>query len=101
MYRVEVSDKANNDLNKILFYIARELVAPQAATAFVEAVYACYDRLEDNPFTYEVCRDPKLQSKGYRRVVIKNYIMLYKIYDQELVIVHRFFYGRQDYANLI
>ena len=100
MYRVEVSDSAEHDLERIISYIAGELNAPDAASSFADKVYECYSKLEENPFIFEKCRDPKLQQEGYRRVVIKNYLMLYKIYD-EFVIVHRFFYGRQNYAELI
>ena len=101
MYRVDISNSAEYELDKILAYISEDLAAPQAAVSFVDEVYACYDRLEENPYVYEACRDPRLNRKGYRRAVIKNYVMLYKIYDHELVIVHHFFYGGQDYARLV
>ncbi|MCL2373588.1 MAG: type II toxin-antitoxin system RelE/ParE family toxin [Defluviitaleaceae bacterium] len=101
MYRVDISNRADYELDKILAYISEDLVAPQAAVSFVDEVYACYDRLEENPYIYEACRDQRLSREGYRRAVIKNYVMLYKIYDHELVIVHHFFYGGQDYAKLV
>lgn len=102
MYNLDITDHADEDLDKILTYIEEDLSSPGAATAFADKVYECYDRLEDNPYIYEECRDPKLKAEGYRRAVIKNYILLYKIYENEKqVIVHRFFYGRQDYVNLI
>ena len=101
MCKVEVSDKADYDLDCILAYISEDLDAPQAAALFADAVYDCYNRLENNPYIFEECRDPKLKRRGYRRAVIKNYIMLYKIHDDSLVIIHHFFYGAQDYANLV
>ena len=101
MYKVDISDRANYELDRILSYIAKDLDAPQAASDFVDEVYKCYDRLENNPYIFEKCRDTRLQSEGYRRAVIKNYVMLYKIYGQELVIVHHFFYGGQDYEKLV
>jgi len=101
MYRVEISHNADYELDSILSYITEDLAAPQAAASFADEVYECYNRLEENPYVYEACRDPKLQSEGYRRVVIKNYVMLYKIYDHELVVVHHFFYSGQDYAKLV
>ena len=101
MYRVDISNSADYELDKIIAYISKELEAPMAALSFVDEVYACYDRLEENPYIYEACRDPRLNREGYRRAVIKNYVMLYKIYDHELVIVHHFFYSGQDYAKLV
>ena len=79
MYRVDVSTEAEHDLDSILSYIAEDLAAPQAAASFADGVYECYDRLEQNPYIYEVCRNPKLQKEGYRRAVIKNYVMIYKV----------------------
>jgi len=91
MYNVEISNKADFELDNILSYIAEDLDAPQAASHFADEVYKCYDRLADNPYIFEMCRDPRLQREGYRRAVIKNYVMLYKIHDHERVIVHHFF----------
>jgi len=102
MYDLEVSDKAEDDLDKIISYIADNLASPQAAASFADEVYECYERLEENPYLFEECRDVKLKKEGYRRAVIKSYVVVYKIYDeQKLVIVHRFFYSRQNYSNLI
>jgi len=101
MYRVDISNRADYELDKILTYISDDLAAPEAAVSFVDEVYECYDRLEENPYIYEAYRDPRLNREGYRRAVIKNYVMLYKIYDHELVIVHHFFYGGQDYTMLV
>jgi len=101
MYRVEISDRADYELDRILSYISEDLSAPQAASSFIDEIYECYDRLEQNPYIYEKCRDPKLRSEGYRRAIIKNYIILYKIYNDDLIIVHHFFYKGQDYTNMV
>ena len=102
MYRLVVTELAEDDLDEIVKYIAIELAAPVAATDFVEAVSDCYSRILNNPLCYEAARDLKLRLEGYRRAVIKNYIMLYKVFpDNEEVVVYRFFHGRRDYANLI
>ena len=104
MYNLEITERAEYDLDKIIKYISENLSAPQAAASFADKVYECYDRIETNPYIYEESRDPKLKKEGFRRAVIKNYIMLYKVYEDnnpKLVVIHRFFHGSQDYANLI
>jgi addiction module RelE/StbE family toxin len=102
MYRVDASDRAEEDLERIVEYISQKLSAPQAASNFLDEVYLCYDNLEENPYMYEECRDARLKIEGYRRAVINNYIMVYKVYkDNKSVIIHGFFHGRQDYAMLI
>jgi len=102
MYNLDITDNAEQDLEHIITYMIDKLSAPVAATTFADAVNDCYENLEANPYIYESCRDFKLKNEGYRRAVIKNYILVYKIYEEKkTVVVHRFFYGRQDYVNLI
>jgi len=51
---------------------------------------------------YERCHDASLEKKGYRKATIKNYVLFYKIDEAaKAVIIHRFFYGAQDYVKLI
>ena len=64
MYRVDISDSADYELDKILVYISQNLAAHQAAISFVDEVYACYERLEVNPYIYEACHDPRLNREG-------------------------------------
>ena len=51
---------------------------------------------------YEKCKDKRLEKEGYRRAVIKSYVLVYKIDEAfKKVTVIRFFYGAQDYIKLI
>jgi len=102
MYKLTITELADADLDEIMGYIAIELASPQAASDFADAIETCYANIQRNPMCYEASRDPRLREEGYRRAVIKNYIMLYKVFpDREEAIVYRFFYGRRDYVNLI
>jgi plasmid stabilization system protein ParE len=102
MYKLTVTELADADLDEIISYIAVELAAPQAASAFADGVGDCYEGIKQNPLSFETSRDLRLKDEGYRRAVIKNYIMLYKVFpERKEVVVYRFFYGRRDYVNLI
>lgn len=51
---------------------------------------------------YERCYDAFLEKKGYRKATINNYVLVYKVEEAaRTVIIHRFFYGAQDYVKLI
>lgn len=51
---------------------------------------------------YVKCQDMRLEKEGYRKVLIKNYVLVYKINeDSKTVNILRFFYGAQDYVKLI
>ena len=102
MYNVEISDRAENDLDNIIVYIAQNLAAPKAASDFADKIFDCYDNLERNPYMYGVCHDPRLHKEGYRRALVKNYVVVFKIYeDTKDVHVHAIFHGSQDYVNLV
>ena len=102
MYRLVVSELAHQDLDSIVSYISVQLSSPKAASDFLDEVDACYRHLENNPMIYAKCQDKHLEVQGYRKVVIKNYIAVYKIKEENnTVSILRFFYGAQDYINLI
>lgn len=102
MYRLIISELAHNDLDNIISYVAVQLVNPNAAANFLDELEKCYSYLKTNPFIYERCSDVRLQKEGYRKAVVKNYVLVYKV-DSTLneVIIYRFFYGAQDYAKLV
>lgn len=102
MFRLIVSELAHSDLDNIVSYIALKLASPIAAANFLDEVENCYGYLKNNPFMYERCHDAFLEKEGYRKATIKNYGLIYKIDEVDrVVIIHRFFYGAQDYVKLI
>ncbi len=102
MYKLNVSELAHQDLDKIVSYIAVQLANPSAAGDFLDEVDKCYDYLKSNPLMYAKCQDMRLEKEGYRKVLIKNYVLVYKIDEaSKAVNVLRFFYGVQDYVKLI
>lgn len=102
MYKLAVSEFAHENLDNIISYIAVQLANSIAATNFLNEVEKCYGYLKSNPFMYERCYDIRLEKEGYRKVTIKNYVLVYKIDEAaKAVIIHRFFYGAQDYVKLI
>lgn len=102
MYKLIVSELAHQDLDNIVSYIAIQLANPAAASEFLDEVEKCYGYLKDNPGMYEVCRNMRLEKEGYRRAVIKNYVVVYKTNEEaKTVFILRFFYGAQDYIKLL
>lgn len=102
MYKLIISRLAHQDLDKIVSYIAIELSNPIAASNFLNELTKCYDYLKTNPLMYELCYDKLLKKEAYRKVVIKNYLLIYTVDENSKIInIMRFFYGAQDYINLI
>ncbi len=102
MYKIEVTFLADKELEEIILYISDHLKNPTAATHFIDKVEACYTRLKSDPRMYEYCRDERLSKLRYRKVVIKNYVLIYRIDEMsKTVYILHFFYGRRDYQKLI
>lgn len=101
-YKITVTDLALKDLRNIIDYISNQLANPSAASSFLDSVAHCYNTLESMPFAFEQCRDSRLRKLGYRRYVIKKYVMVYRVSEEDrTVYILRFFYGAQDYEKLI
>ncbi len=103
MYKINVSELAHQDLELIVSYIVINLDNPSAAAAaLLDKVEECYGYLKNNPSMYAKCKNSRLEKEGYRKIPIKNYIIVYKIDEgSKTVNVLRFFYGTQDYLKLI
>ena len=101
-YKLVETPLAQQDLDAILSYLTFSLENPTAASAFADEVQKCYDVLEQMPYLYEQCRDLHLSAKGYRKAVIKHYLLIYRVDEaQKTVYLLRFFYGRQNYEALL
>lgn len=102
MYNITITDRADRELSDILEYLSVQLQNPTAATAFVEEVLSVYEALKHTPYMYELSHNLRLHRMGYHKVVIKNYVMLYRVDEQtQCVYVLHFFYGARQYEKLI
>lgn len=99
-YKLIQADSFRRDLDAVISYITLTLENKPAAAALLDAIERCYDEIERMPLMYEACHGPHLRELGYRRVVIHNYIMVYRV-DKETAHILRLFHGRQDYEKLI
>lgn len=102
MYKLIITELADNDLAKIIEYISVDLANPSAATEFLTEVIKCYEYLKNNPYIYAVAEDHRLSKEGYRKVLIKNYIVVFKVDEEtKTTTVYRFFYAARDYFKYL
>ena len=101
-YKLQISKDAHEDIADIVRYMALELKNPQAASGFLDDVEASYMRVVDNPSIYSLCNDERLERMGYRKVVIKNYLILYCVdEDNKAVYIVRVVYGGRNYPEIL
>lgn len=100
MFAVEITESAESDLDQITDYLSFELCNPPAATAFLDEVERVSDVLADTPELFPLCSDSKLAELGYRKAIVRAYILVYEIdADAEVVRILRFFHESENYAN--
>ena len=101
-YKLIVSKEAHRDVDQIVSYIAHELKNTKAAINFFNDVENSYRHVEENPFMYSLCGDVRLEKEGYRKIPIKNYLIIYRVDEaQKDVFVVRIIYGPRDYVKLL
>jgi len=101
-YNYKVTPVAADDLDAIDSYISDILHAPLAAMNLMDEFDEQFYLLCDNPYRCELSRNPILREKGYRILVVGNYVALYLVDEvDELVIITRVFYGAMDYEKYV
>ena len=101
-YNLLITDNSSNELNSIVNYISDYLDNLSAASDFLDLIEECYERLATNPKIYQLCDHPNFKEKGYRKVNIKNYVLIYRIAeDTDTVYILHIFFGKQDYYTII
>ena len=100
-YEVILTDIAREDLEEIYEYISKYLLEPVIAKKLMNKIEQRILKLEENPYMYEKVRI-KYNNDVYRKLVVDNYIVLYKAYKSyNQVVVYRVIYGRIDYLKIM
>jgi addiction module RelE/StbE family toxin len=101
-YKLELMPSASVDLDNIFNYISDTLVSPKAAHNLMNRIEGTLLSLEDFPQLGPKCSDKSLSARGYRKLLIKNYLAFYKIdEEQKRVLVMRIIYARRNYERLV
>ena len=61
---------------------------------------ATYTRLEETPFLYALCQHKLLSRRGYRKVFIRGYLLIYRVDEEQgVVYIERFFSDMEDFEQ--
>ena len=100
MYKIKFSNYLYEDLESSINYIKYVLQNPVAAQRLKNEVKKAFEKIKKNPFIYPVVPVEYLASKGYRFMVIKNYMLFFKVKEKQINI-DRFLYGPRDWINIL
>lgn len=96
-YKVKIFPAAKQDLEQAIDYL--NTPSPQAAISYYNLLVREIAGLSEMP---ERCPHPKdlaLAAKGYRYLIVRNYLVFYVV-TGDTVQIRRILYARRDYRAL-
>lgn len=101
-YKSIRTDKADEQLREILFYIAEDSSSIDIALNYLDQIEKAVNSLEELPMSGSIPRYSILKKQGFRVLIVERHLVFYKIYeDKEEVVIYAIVDGRREYRNLI
>lgn len=104
-YEVVFDPLVVDKVDEIVGYISEVLASPNTATSFLDGFDELVGNLEELPLAYPFAQDPRLAARGYRRALVGNYLVLFRVDETDersgVVLVTNVFHGSQNYRELL
>lgn len=101
-YKVLRTDKADEQLREIIFYIADDSGSVDIALNYLDKIETAIKRLEDFPDSGNIPRYSVLRKQGYRVLIVERHLVFYKVDHESLIVtIYAIVDGRREYRNLI
>lgn len=101
-YSIIRTDKADEQLREIIFYIADDSGSIDVALNYLDRIEKAINSLEDFPMSGSIPRYSILKKQGFRVLIVERHLVFYKVNeDRKEVIIYAVVDGRREYRNLI
>lgn len=101
-FKIKITVAAEKDLDEIYNYIIINFCSSSIAQNLMNKIESGIMKLSNFPYKHELSRDKVLKAKGYHKLLINNYVVLYLIdIENSNIIVARIFYGAMDYNKYV
>ena len=101
-YKLEFLPAAQRDLVDIIRYIRVDLANTAAADELTEKFIDAAETAARIPYGFEAYRPIKPLKHEYRRIVVGNYLMFYRINEKEKIIsIVAVVYGKREYCTIV
>jgi len=101
-YKILVSKTYHKDLQGIIHYISHNFDAPYTASNLLDDIESTVSSLSTMPHRYGLVNDAYLQRKDFRKCLVKNYIIFYKIHEEsKTVMIHRILHTKQSWVDIL
>lgn len=97
-YKIKIFPTAKQDLEEVIAYL--NTLSQETALKYYDLLVHEISSLQKMP---ERCPKPKdlaLAAKGYRYLIVKNYLVFYVIVG-DTIQIRRILYARRDYRSLL
>lgn len=99
-YNIEYSKESKEDLIGIKQYIKYNLQEPETAQKLISKIRKEISSLKHNPKIYSIIDDDLIKKLEIRKLIVDNYIVFYRIKNDNVEIV-RIMYGRRNWISLL
>ncbi len=99
-YNIEYSKESKQDLVRIKQYIKNNLQEPEIAQKLIFKIREEINALKNAPEKYAIIDDDIIKRLEIRKLIVDNYIVFYRMKDNNIQIV-RVMYGRRNWINLL
>lgn len=85
-YKVRLNSRAFKDIDRIFAYIALEKQSPENAQGQTDRIWKALKTLDTFPQSHQERNEGKYAGKGYRQLLIDNYIAIFKIDEKNKIV---------------
>ena len=101
-YKIIRTDKMDEQLREIIFYIADDSGNIDIALDYLDKIENAVSRLEEFPMSGNEPRYSVLRKQGYKVLIVERHLVFYKVNEIELIVtIYAIVDGRREYMNLI
>ena len=101
-YQILRTDKADEQLRDIIFYIADDSGSVDIALNYLDKIEKAINNLKDFPYFGSVPHYATLRRQGYRVLIVERHLVFYKINEsQQIVTIYAVLDGRREHRKLL
>lgn len=86
-YKIIRTDKADEQLREIIFYIAEDSGSIDIALNYLDRIEKDINSLEEFPMSGSIPRYSILKKQGFRVLIVERHLIFYKIYENRKEVV--------------
>ena len=99
-YKILFEKTAEEDLEEIYYYIINNFFSKDIANRLITEIYKRIQILKELPCAYPILYNYIDKRKEYRRIVVKNFsIIYYVLKEEETVVIVHIYYNKRKFFN--